>query len=75
MKKYKITGNAASLALLLVGRYDTSYPPTTKYGDPDYRPYCLNCTTMMRMIKTHSGFRCRNCQHEIDHDDFKKADK
>ncbi len=41
-----------------------------KYGEENWRPYCLVCTTMMRMEKTHYGFKCRNsyCLNEIKKD-------
>jgi tRNA(Ile2) C34 agmatinyltransferase TiaS len=35
-------------------------------NDPKWRPYCTKCSTMLRMAKTDYGFRCRNCQNEID---------
>lgn len=35
---------------------------------PNWRPYCLKCSTMLRMAKTEFGFRCRGCQNEIGPD-------
>lgn len=35
---------------------------------PGWCPYCLVCSTMMRMEKIEGGYRCRNpaCKNEID---------
>lgn len=36
--------------------------------DPDWRPYCLVCDTMLRMRKTDYGYQCIACGNEINHD-------
>jgi len=36
--------------------------------EPDWRPYCLVCSTMMRMRKTDFGFECRACKNQINPD-------
>ena len=50
--------------------------PKDKCGEVNWRPYCLVCTTMMRMEKKDYGFKCRNlyCGNEI-HKDLTHKDK
>ena len=38
----------------------------TKKGEEDYRPYCLKCSTMLRMDKTNYGFVCKSCRNKIN---------
>lgn len=37
-------------------------------GWPNWKPYCLRCSTMLRMEATPSGFRCSKCRNEIGFD-------
>lgn len=30
-------------------------------GEPDYMPYCLNCSTMWRLSRTPCGAKCKVC--------------
>ncbi len=48
--------------------------PQDKYGEVNWRPYCLVCTTMMRMEKKDYGYKCRHCLNEI-HKDLTHKDK
>lgn len=54
-----------ALAASFADRYEVT---TAKVGDPDWRPYCLVCTSMKRMEKTEYGFRCVACLNKINHD-------
>ncbi|HPT72129.1 MAG TPA: hypothetical protein PLE74_07585 [Candidatus Cloacimonadota bacterium] len=36
--------------------------------DPNWRPYCLMCQSMGRMVKTEYGFRCPSCGNTIKPD-------
>lgn len=37
-------------------------------ADPNWRPYCLVCDTMLRMRKTDFGYECVACKNKINHD-------
>jgi len=32
---------------------------------PGWRPYCLVCTSMLRMVRTLYGFQCQSCRNRI----------
>lgn len=36
--------------------------------DPTYRPYCLMCDSMARMVRTDYGFQCSACKNKINTD-------
>lgn len=36
--------------------------------DPNWRPYCLRCPSMLRMIPMPYGFWCAACDNHIDRD-------
>lgn len=36
--------------------------------EPNYRPYCLNCSTMTRMERTETGFFCNPTTRDETHD-------
>jgi hypothetical protein len=42
--------------------------------NPKWKPYCLNCTTMNRMVSPPKGFKCLDCRNEIDFDMKKIVD-
>lgn len=45
------------------------FDPITGDAVPPYqgwRPYCLNCDTIVRMSPTARGWRCATCLNEID---------
>lgn len=33
---------------------------------PDWRPYCLVCSSMQRMVPREYGFMCLSCDNRID---------
>lgn len=37
-------------------------------NDKNWRPYCLKCSTMKRMVKTSYGFICTHCNNKIKED-------
>jgi hypothetical protein len=45
---------------------EANLPPEAK--DPNWRPYCLMCDTMLRMTKESYGYKCQMCRNEINHD-------
>lgn len=47
------------------------FDPKTGHAIPPYEgwaPFCLKCSTMLRMFETEFGWKCLICKNEINKD-------
>lgn len=60
----------AKAATTHVRQKEPSMPPLKPTWEPypGWAPYCLRCSTMLRMEKMEYGWRCKACGNQIDHD-------